>query len=56
MNPLEPFTNRHGKHCWRSKCDCGWTSRDLPFPDPDAALHALALHKVLCKDADATRP
>lgn len=41
---------------WRARCDahgCRWTSGTLPFPDPDAALHCLALHRVLCK---GTRP
>lgn len=34
---------------WRVYCpDCAWSSKSLPFPDPDAALHCLTLHKVLC--------
>lgn len=33
---------------WRSHCPlCSWTSRTLPFPNPDEALHVLYLHTAL---------
>jgi hypothetical protein len=33
---------------WRAYCpDCLWDTKDMPFPDPDAALHALALHRAI---------
>jgi hypothetical protein len=35
---------------WRGQCpECGWHSRDLPFPTKEAAEHCTDLHKVLCK-------
>jgi hypothetical protein len=41
---------KDGRTYHRSKCrHCPWTSKDLPFPDPAAALHALKLHGVLCQ-------
>lgn len=29
---------------WRCHCSCGWHSKNLPFPDPDAAYHCGTLH------------
>lgn len=35
---------------WRVYCPrCSWNSKDLPFPNPDDALHVLTLHAVVCK-------
>lgn len=32
---------------WRAVCECGWSSRQLPFPDPDSALHVGRLHDAV---------
>jgi len=32
---------------WQSRCSCGWTSKTLPFPDPDAAYHVARLHDAV---------
>lgn len=29
---------------WRCHCSCGWNSKDLPFPNADAAYHCGHLH------------
>lgn len=44
------FSGPHGGRVWRVHCKCGWTSKGLPFPDPDAALHAGHLHLVAAHD------
>lgn len=50
MPRVEQWEGPDHKTYWRSFCeDCTWDSYVLPFPNPDAALHALHLHKVLCE-------
>jgi hypothetical protein len=39
---------------WRVYCPaCKWNSTTLPFTNPDAALHALTLHQVLCRGGES---
>lgn len=33
---------------WQARCGgCRWTSKTLPFPNPDAALHVAHLHDAV---------
>ena len=47
-----PRVEQNPNGTWGAHCPhCPWHTKRLPFPDPDAALHALALHAALCKGA-----
>lgn len=47
--PRGPRVEQHERG-WRAYCpDCTWNSGNLPFPDPDAALHMYRLHQELCE-------
>lgn len=32
---------------WQARCECGWSSRAMRFPDPDAAYHCGTLHDAV---------
>lgn len=53
--PMAPTLLQRWELGWRFLCPgCGGTSRMLPFPNPDAALHGLALHRsVTCPGGGA---
>jgi hypothetical protein len=45
---LEQWEHGSVGFVWRVYCpSCAWNSTTLPFPKPDAALHALTLHRAL---------
>lgn len=44
---LEQFAHPRFGVKWRCHCDCGWHSKAMPFPNPDAALHGGRLHEAV---------